>query len=291
MAAPIIKIKRSSVPEKIPTPDQLPTGEIGLNTFDGKLFASKNVGIGTTVFVVNSWSVGPGTNTYNTYFTEGNVGIGTTLPTSKLSVIGDGSFTGVMTAVTFSGNATSATYASNAGIATSVINNPGVGISTAGGIVGTGATILNFQGSGISTVTVSSGIATININSGGESSSSQTLNQTLGFGNTSSLGMVVGVITATDFNSTSDISLKNNICNIENPIEKIIQINGVEFVWKENRKQSGGVIAQEVEKVLPNLVNGNEIKTVNYNGLIGLLIEGIKDQQKQIDALKNLISE
>ena len=98
MANPQIKIKRSSVAGKIPTADQLPLGELAANTYDGKLFASKNVGIGTTVFTVNPWTVGVGTNTYNTYFTEGNVGIGNTLPTSKLSVIGDASISGILTA-------------------------------------------------------------------------------------------------------------------------------------------------------------------------------------------------
>jgi len=56
-----------------------------------------------------------------------------------------------------------ATYATTAGIATFVLTNPGVGIQTSAGLVGTGATILDFRGSGISTVTVTSGIATINI--------------------------------------------------------------------------------------------------------------------------------
>jgi hypothetical protein len=63
----------------------------------------------------------------------------------------------------------------------------------------------------------------------------------------------------------------------------------VNFEWKENNKPSAGVIAQEVEKVLPELVNGEDTKTVNYNGLIGLLIEAIKDQQSQINSLKEEI--
>jgi hypothetical protein len=98
---------------------------------------------------------------------------------------------------------------------------------------------------------------------------------------------VVGVITATDFNSASDLSLKTNIQSISNPIDKILQINGVTFNWRENNKPSVGIIAQEIEKVFPELVNGENPKTVNYNGLIGLLIEAIKEQQTEINNLKD----
>ena len=65
-----------------------------------------------------------------------------------------------------------------------------------------------------------------------------------------------------------------------------MQLNGVTFDWKESGRSSLGVIAQEVEKVLPELVSGEETKTVNYNGLIGLLIECIKNQQIEINNLK-----
>lgn len=86
MADPKVKLKRSAVEGKIPTPDQLPLGEIALNTYDKKLFASANVGVGTTVFTVNPWTVGFGTNVYDTYFTAGNVGVGTTRPGASLHV-------------------------------------------------------------------------------------------------------------------------------------------------------------------------------------------------------------
>ena len=96
-----------------------------------------------------------------------------------------------------------------------------------------------------------------------------------------------GAVSATDFNSTSDINLKENIKIIENPIEKVSQLNGVSFDWKDNHQSSAGVIAQDVEKVLPEIIRENDgSKSVNYNGLIGLLIEAIKEQQKQIDELK-----
>ncbi len=97
---------------------------------------------------------------------------------------------------------------------------------------------------------------------------------------------VLGIITATDFNSSSDRTLKHDIQVIENPIEKVLQLNGVTFNWNETGKPSVGVIAQEVEQVLPELVSDTEPKSVNYNGLIGLLIECVKEQQKQIDELK-----
>jgi hypothetical protein len=100
----------------------------------------------------------------------------------------------------------------------------------------------------------------------------------------------VGVITATDFNSTSDINLKENIRPIEDSLNKVLQLNGVSFDWKETQQPSVGVIAQEVEKVFPELVRTGENKSVNYNGLIGVLIEAVKEQQKQIEELKKLIN-
>ena len=100
MASPTIKVKRSSVFGKIPTPTQLDLGELAINTFDGKVYTERDrssVGIGTTVIIINPWSVGTGTNTYNTFFTDGNVGVGSTLPTSRFHVIGNSVFVGVTT--------------------------------------------------------------------------------------------------------------------------------------------------------------------------------------------------
>jgi hypothetical protein len=103
--------------------------------------------------------------------------------------------------------------------------------------------------------------------------------------------LVTGIITATDFNSASDIKLKENIQRIDNPIDKIIKIDGVRFDWKSDNKPSMGVIAQNIEEVLPELVNGEESKTVNYNGIIGLLIECVKTQQEQIGELNRRLDE
>lgn len=103
-------------------------------------------------------------------------------------------------------------------------------------------------------------------------------------------GVVVsGVVTATDFNSTSDARLKTNVQVIEDPLEKVLQINGVSFNWIKDNRPSMGVIADNVQEVLPELVSDTDPKTVNYNGLIGLLIECVKQQQVEIEDLKRKI--
>ena len=101
---------------------------------------------------------------------------------------------------------------------------------------------------------------------------------------------------------SSDRSLKENIKNIEHPLEKISQINGVTFDWTEDyikehggedkyfvRKNDVGVIAQEIEKVLPQVVatRENGIKAVKYDRIVALLIESVKELKKEIEELKS----
>lgn len=98
---------------------------------------------------------------------------------------------------------------------------------------------------------------------------------------------ISGVGTATEFVSTSDINLKENITVIDNPITKLSELRGVTFDWKQGGS-SVGVIAQDVEKIFPQAVRGEKNnKGVNYNAIIGLLVESIKEQQKEIDELKS----
>jgi len=101
---------------------------------------------------------------------------------------------------------------------------------------------------------------------------------------------ISGIVTATDFNSTSDAKLKTNVQVIEDPLEKVLQINGVSFNWIKDNRPSMGVIADNIQEVLPELVSDTDPKTVNYNGLIGLLIECVKQQQEEINALKASIN-
>ena len=99
--------------------------------------------------------------------------------------------------------------------------------------------------------------------------------------------------------SSSDIRFKENIIAIETPLDKISKIGGYTYDWKqENHIEHGyegndvGVIAQEIEAVLPQLVQTREngYKAVKYDKLVALLIEGIKEQQKQIDDLVSKVN-
>jgi hypothetical protein len=99
-----------------------------------------------------------------------------------------------------------------------------------------------------------------------------------------------GTLSATNLNSTSDINLKKNIEVITNANEILSQIKGVNFIWKESNKSSFGVIAQDVEKVLPELISVRSdtgTKSVNYNGLIGVLIEAVKNLSERVNELES----
>jgi Chaperone of endosialidase len=102
-------------------------------------------------------------------------------------------------------------------------------------------------------------------------------------------GSFSGIITCSSLNSTSDISLKENIQTINNALDAVSSLRGVTFDWKENGSPSIGVIAQELERVLPELVNQGEYKSVNYNGIIGVLIEAVKELSVEVEQLKSKI--
>jgi hypothetical protein len=99
----------------------------------------------------------------------------------------------------------------------------------------------------------------------------------------------IGIITATDFNSSSDLNLKKNIHQIDNPLNKITQINGVSFEWKSDERKALGVIAQEVESIFPELISSSQdgYLSLNYNGLIAVLIESVKELKQEIEELKS----
>ena len=97
--------------------------------------------------------------------------------------------------------------------------------------------------------------------------------------------------------ASSDRRLKNDIQPIQNSLQKINQIGGYSFVWNEEvqdtyKGKDYGVIAQEIEQILPELVENrdNGYKAVKYDKLVSLLIEGIKDLSKQVEEMKEKIN-
>jgi len=110
--------------------------------------------------------------------------------------------------------------------------------------------------------------------------------------------------------SHSDRTLKNNVEPIQTPLSKIIKLQGVSFKWREDtapslaKQFSGtniGLIAQDVEEIVPEVVVNTkmtndkdeikDVKGVKYESLVALLIEGIKEQQQQIEQLKQRVSD
>ena len=101
----------------------------------------------------------------------------------------------------------------------------------------------------------------------------------------------------TAFGSPSDIRLKENIEVIPNALDKVSQLQGITFNYKKDGKKSTGLIAQELEKVLPEVVydtheignDDEEFKAVRYGNTVGLLVEAIKELKTKVEELKNKI--
>ena len=98
-------------------------------------------------------------------------------------------------------------------------------------------------------------------------------------------------VQALEFEAFSDIMLKSNIKPIEKSLSKLNKINGISFNWNETGKKSYGVLAQDIEKILPEAVRESSTgyKTVNYNSLVGFLVQTCKDLNDKIIELENKI--
>ena len=91
----------------------------------------------------------------------------------------------------------------------------------------------------------------------------------------------------------SDSRLKHSVKNLENPLDKVLKLEGKSFIMKNDSDQKTqiGMIAQDVKEIVPELVNNNadNYLSLNYSSVVALLIESIKEQQNQINELKKLI--
>jgi hypothetical protein len=93
--------------------------------------------------------------------------------------------------------------------------------------------------------------------------------------------------------TTSDGRLKINIAPLQNSLDKILQLQGVEYDRTDYEKHEIGMVAQEVEKVIPDLVKEDSegTKILEYQNLTAVLVEAIKEQQEQINTLKQTVQE
>jgi len=96
--------------------------------------------------------------------------------------------------------------------------------------------------------------------------------------------------TAVDFITTSDGTLKSNLHVIDDALHKVNSINGYTFQWSENQANGAGVVAQEVENILPSIVNDNGVnnkKSVAVMGMVGLLVEAVKELTEKVEKLED----
>ena len=92
-----------------------------------------------------------------------------------------------------------------------------------------------------------------------------------------------GTLAATNINSLSDIALKDNLVEIDDALDIIDSLKGFSFNWKDNGNKAYGFVAQEVEQVMPELVDkSSSYKTVSYLQLIPILVQAIKELKEQI---------
>jgi hypothetical protein len=213
-----------------------------------------------------------------------------------------GTFSGAL-----SGNATTATTLQNARTIGGVsfngsanIDLPGVNTSGNQNTTGSAATLttaraingVNFDGS--AAITVPGNFANRTTNESGHAvfiSTTATGNQAMFTNTTYRFNPSTSELSATNFNSTSDLNKKKDIETIADALNTVKRLRGVTFNWKDTERPGIGVIAQEVEPHLPQVVVETDggSKTVQYGNMVGLLIEAIKEQQQQIDRLTKIV--
>jgi hypothetical protein len=237
----------------------------------------------------------------------GNVGIGTNNPTAKLNIVGGGIriFNG------FANNSTSRPAINTSTVGNYEIRGVGGGGGTTQADGGDDGFLRLSAGGG------SSASAQSSIDLTGYSNVADMLNnivmrtagtERIRIDNVGNVGIgtisptvklqVNGDIIANSIGGSSDLRFKTNIRPISNALDKVRALRGVYFNWNQEEypeKQFGsnvelGFIAQEVEKIIPEIVTKDktkdEFRSIKYDKLVALLVEAIKEQQKQIDSLK-----
>lgn len=217
--------------------------------------------------------------------------VGATVAGSQVARFNPGgvTVTGVVTATSFSGDGSGLTgVASTDNIITSTpaqfLNNVSVGagitlvestgqiqatsfVGDGSGLSGAGATLNDDTSTASNMYPVFSASTSGSLSTAKVSSTKLTYNPS------------TGTLTSTVVNSSSDENLKKDISTIGGALDKVKQLRGVDFTWKDNDTKGKGVIAQELQEIFPELVSNDSTGnlSVNYTGLIAVLIEAIKE--------------
>jgi hypothetical protein len=194
-----------------------------------------------------------------------NLAVGTTTPDSTMHVVGTGKVTGDLTLL-------ADLVATGSTISAATVTATG---TVSGGVITAGA------GGGAGTITATGEVSGATITATG----------TVSGGTITTTGNIDGVnITASgDINTTSDRRVKTNIVPIHNALAKTLQIEGVYYHRVGDATRKVGVIAQDIERILPEVVSGSDLKSVSYGNITGLLIEAIKELNKELQELKSSI--
>ena len=244
---------------------------------------------------------------------SGNVGIGTSSPSTKLSVVSstnagisvnDGTVNTILYN-TSSANGTIGTT-TNHPMAVYTNNTERMRIDSSGnvrltqnfytpdyGYIGNSAGTFSGINTGFQTLSGGSGYLITYVNGSESMRIDASGNLLVGTTTGSDKVTVNGTVSATNFNTTSDATLKTNVETLTGSLDAVKAMRGVSYDWIENGNSEVGVIAQEVEAIVPDVVSTNDqgIKSVKYGNLVGVLIEAIKEQQQRIEALEAKLGE
>jgi hypothetical protein len=188
--------------------------------------------------------------------------------------------TGTLSANVFSGAGSSLTNIPNSSLSNSSITINGSSVSLGGSAtISAGATITDDTSTNATRYIMLGSATSGAYTAANVSSTKLTFNPS------------TGTLSATALTETSSITLKENINPIENALPNILQLNGVVYDRKDgSHKNEAGLIAEDVYKVIPNIVskdeNGNPIG-IHYTKLTAYLIEAIKTLKEEIEELKN----
>ena len=174
---------------------------------------------------------------------------------------------------------TSSTMTS-ANVSVGLVFNPGTGTLTANsfvgdgsGLTGAGATLANDAVTNSDLNVVFTGISSGSMTSANVATGVFTFNPS------------TGIAKATQFTATSDRTLKEDIETIDGALDTVKSLRGVTYKWVNNKNDGLGLIAQELEEIVPAAVetDTNGVKSINYNALIGILVEAIKELSNRVD--------